>query len=320
MKKPAASQVVISANPYLLLSLAALFWSGNHIIGRAVAGLIPPFTIATFRWLLPLIVLWPFARKYVMRDLPKLKQHWKTLLFAGLTGGAIFGAGQYVGLQLTTALNVSVLNSITPVAIVAVSGLLFRERLAAVQALGILISLLGVLLIITRADFNVLRTMDFNFGDIIIFVNMILFAFYSVVLRKAPPLHWLTFTFVMAAISSAALLPFSLWEIASGQVFTINLWTILSLLYFAIFTSVVAFVCWQQGIAMIGANRGGPFLHLIPIYTAVMASAFLGERLLFYHFAGFVLILLGVWAASREQKPAPAAKTARNPKRGTSRR
>ncbi len=288
------------ANPYLLLSLAALFWSGNHIIGRAIAGLIPPFSTSGFRWLLPCILLWPFARPHVMRDWPKIRKHWKTVLFVGLTGGAIFGAGQYVGLQLTTALNVSVLNSITPVAIVAVSAVLFGERLAIFQAIGILVSFLGVLLILTRADYHTLTTLDFNLGDIIIFLNMVLFAVYSVVLRKLPKLHWLTFIFMMGAISSIAMIPFSMWEIASGKPFVINLWTVLALLYFAIFTSVLAFLFWQRGIAMIGPNRGGPFLHLIPIYSAVMASAFLGEHLQIYHFAGFFLIIAGVWAASRQ--------------------
>jgi drug/metabolite transporter (DMT)-like permease len=299
--KPASAWGAL-ANPYLLLALASLFWSGNHIVGRAVTGYLPPYTIAMLRWLLPLIVLWPFARPHVMRDWPKIREHWKIVLFTGITGGAIFSAGQYVGLQLTTALNVSVLNSITPAAIVAVSAVFFRDRLSAVQIIGILVSSVGVLFIITHGNFQRLQDIDFNRGDIIILINMILFAVYSCVLRKLPKLHWLTFIFLLATISTVALAPFSAWEIASGQTFRISTATVLAILYFAIFTSFLAYVFWSRGMEKIGASRGGPFLHLIPIYSAVLASVFLGERLMAYHLLGFFLIIAGVWAASR--KPA----------------
>src|SRR5258707_1459692 len=106
-------------NPYILLALAGLFWSGNHIVGRAIAGIVPPIGISAARWLLPAIVLWPFAKPYLERDWPRIKSHWRLLLFLGVSGGAIFTVGHYVGLQYTTALNGSVLNSLSPVVIVA---------------------------------------------------------------------------------------------------------------------------------------------------------------------------------------------------------
>lgn len=301
MPKKSVSAWGAFANPYLLLALASLFWSGNHIVGRAITGHFAPFTIAELRWLLPCIFLWPFARPHVIRDWPKLKENWKLVLFVGITGGAIFSAGQYVGLQLTTALNVSVLNSITPAAIVAVSAIFFRDRLSLVQNLGIVVSSLGVLLIVTRGQFQSLGELDFNAGDIIIFLNMVLFAVYSCVLRKLPKLHWLTSIYMLAVVAAVALAPFSLWEIASGKNFEINIWTVSAILYFAIFTSFVAYAFWTRGVEMIGAARGGPFLHLIPIYSAVMASTFLGEQLMTYHLLGFFLIIAGVWAASRKR-------------------
>lgn len=300
-KKPDAAWGAL-ANPYLLLALASLFWSGNHIVGRAITGYLPPYTVAMLRWLLPLIVLWAFARPHLIKDWPNIRKQWKLVLFTGITGGAIFSAGQYVGLQLTTALNVSVLNSITPAAIVAVAAIFFRDRLSPVQLIGILVSSLGVLFIITHGNFQRLQDIDFNRGDIIILLNMILFAVYSCVLRKLPKLHWLSFIFLMAAISAAALAPFSIVEIASGQTFVVSAPTVLAILYFAIFTSFLAYVFWMRGVEKIGAARGGPFLHLIPIYSAVLASVFLGEQLMAYHLIGFLLIIAGVWAASR--KPA----------------
>lgn len=305
MKHEPSKLANAATNPYLLLALTSLFWSGNHIVGRAIAGYVPPYFAATMRWLLPFIVLWPFAKPHVERDWPKIVKHWRIILFAGLTGGAIFSAGQYVGLQMTTALNVSVLNSITPVAIVAVGAVFFKDRLSLFQLTGILISSLGVLTIITRGDLQTLRNIDFNHGDVIILGNMILFAVYSCVLRKLPELHWMTFIFLIAAISAISLAPLAVWELASGQQFVVSVPTILAILYFAIFPSFLAYVFWSRGIEQVGSSRGGPFLHLIPIYSAVLASLFLGERLMAFHFLGFALILSGVWAASRNANVTP---------------
>lgn len=308
MKHEPSKLANAATNPYLLLALTSLFWSGNHIVGRAIAGYVPPYFAATMRWLLPFIVLWPFAKPHVERDWPKIVKHWRIILFAGLTGGAIFSAGQYVGLQMTTALNVSVLNSITPVAIVAVGAVFFKDRLSLFQLTGILISSLGVLTIITRGDLQTLRNIDFNHGDVIILGNMILFAVYSCVLRKLPELHWMTFIFLIAAISAISLAPLAVWELASGQQFVVSVPTILAILYFAIFPSFLAYVFWSRGIEQVGSSRGGPFLHLIPIYSAVLASLFLGERLMAFHFLGFALILSGVWAASRNANVTPGGR------------
>jgi drug/metabolite transporter (DMT)-like permease len=285
-------------NPYLALALTSLFWSGNHIVGRAIAGHVPPYNAALFRWLLPLIFALPFVHRYLRRDWPHIVDNWKILLFAGLTGGAIFSAAQYVGLGLTTALNTSVLNSITPVAIVAVGALFFRERLSALQILGIFVSSMGVLLLISRGDFRTLTSINFNYGDLIILGNMILFAIYSCALRKLPKLHWLTFIFVIAAISSCFLIPLAVWELVSGQHFEVSLRTVSALLYFGIFVSFLGYALWSNGLEKLGASRGGPFLHLIPIYSAVLAYIFLGEQLMAFHALGFALILCGVWAAS----------------------
>ena len=120
-------------NPYVLLALAALFWSGNHIVGRAIGGEVPPIGISTVRWLLPTIALGFIAFPHIKRDWPVIRAHWGILLWLGIVGGALFTVGQYIGLQYTSALNVSVLNSLVPVLIIAASGALFRERIAPLQ-------------------------------------------------------------------------------------------------------------------------------------------------------------------------------------------
>jgi len=285
-------------NPYFLLAMASLFWSGNHIVGRAIAGEVPPFAISMLRWLLPAIFIGPFARFYISRDWPLIKRDWKILLFLGMTGGAIFTAGQYVGLQYTSALNVSVLNSITPVLIVTTSAIIFRDRLTLMQAFGIATSLTGVLIIVTRAEFVTLAHLTFNRGDIIIVLNMALMSVYSSLLRLMPPIHWLSFIMVLAIVSTGCLLPFFVWEHVSNMTLQPTWLTLFAILYVSIFPSFVSYAAWTRGIEIIGANRAGPFLHLIPLYSAVLASFFLGEKLMTYHIYGFALILAGVWCAS----------------------
>jgi drug/metabolite transporter (DMT)-like permease len=285
-------------NPYLLLALASLFWSGNHIVGRAITGHVPPIGISMVRWLIPALVLGLLARRHIHRDWPLIRAHWAIMLWLGLTGGTLFTTLQYVGLQYTSALNVSVLNSLVPVLILAAGVLLFRDRIGAVQLAGIATSSIGVLIIITRGHFATLRELEFNWGDLIIIVNMMVFAVYAAFLRLRPQIHWLSFMFVLAVVSAAGTFPFFLWEEASGTTFHATLLTALAILYVSIFPSVLAFAAWNRGVEVIGANRSGPFLHLIPIYTALLASTLLGETLAAHHVAGFLLIIAGVWLAS----------------------
>jgi len=290
----------LAGNPYLLLAMASLFWSGNHIVGRAIAGIVPPIGISAARWLLPAIVLWPFARPHLARDWPRIKSHWRLLLFLGVTGGAIFTVGQYVGLQYTTALNVSVLNSFAPVVIVACGAAIFGDRLKLRQYIGITTSFCGVLAIVTKLESRTLLDLTLNRGDVIIVANMALVGVYTTYLRLLPPLHWLSFIFVFALISGVCTLPFAVWEHVSGYAFQLTSLTIFAVLYVAIFPSVISYAAYTRGIEQIGPNRAGPFLHLIPLYSALFASIFLGEQLMAYHAAGFVLILTGVWLAARK--------------------
>ena len=285
-------------NPYLLLALAALFWSGNHIVGRAIGGHVPPVGISTVRWLIPAVLIWPWVRPHLMRDWPAIRAHWKAMLWLGATGGALFTALQYVGLQYTSALNVSVLNSLVPVLIVATSAALFRDRISPMQLAGIVVSSLGVLTIIGRGSLDVLARLAFNWGDLIIVFNMLIFAIYAACLRLRPAMHWLSFIFVFAVLSVVMTLPFAVLEFWQGERFQADWQTLAAIGYVSIFPSVIAFAAWNRGVELIGANRSGPFLHLVPIYTAVLGTSLLGEHLAVFIVIGFALILSGVWLAS----------------------
>jgi len=280
-------------------AFAALCWSGNHIVGRAIAGEVPPLATGCIRWIVPALILAPFAGPHLRRDWPEIRRTWPTILVLSLIGGAVFGTLQYVGLTYTTALNVSVLNSVAPVFIVAAGWLLFSDRVGALQAAGIAVSFAGVLAIITKGRPDAISSLGFNFGDLVILFNMGLWAIYSASLRQRGTMHWISFTFILAVISTLATMPFWMAEHLSGNVLRLTPGALAALAYVAVFPSLLAYAAWSRGVELLGSGRAGVFLHLIPLYSAIIAGAALGERIEAYHLAGFVLILAGVWLASR---------------------
>jgi drug/metabolite transporter (DMT)-like permease len=286
-------------NAYLLLALASLCWSGNHLMGRAIAGHVPPLTISTLRWLFAAALIYPFVRRQLARDWPLIRARLGAAIYLSLLGGAVFGALQFVGLQLTTALNVSVMNSLAPLFIAAAGAVMFGDRLTGGQAVGIAISLLGVLAIITKLDASVLTHLSFNVGDLIILGNIVIWGVYSASLRWRPRIHPLSFMFIFALISGIAMLPVAIWEHSTGFVLQPTLLTFAAIAFVTIFSTIVAFVCWTRGVELIGPNRAGVFLHLIPIFSALLTGVLLGEPLMGYHVAGFALILAGVYCAAR---------------------
>jgi drug/metabolite transporter (DMT)-like permease len=286
-------------NAYLLLALSSLCWSGNHLMGRAIAGHVPPLAITTLRWLLAAALLYPFIRGHLARDWPLIRRHFGMLVYLALIGGAVFGALQFVGLQLTTALNVSVMNSLGPVFIAAAGAAMFRDRLTGGQFLGIAISLLGVLAIITKLDPAVLTHLSFNIGDILILINLALWGVYSASLRWRPAIHPASFMFIFCLIAGVAMLPAFAWEYSTGFVLQPTVLTFSAVVFVTLFSTIVAFASWTRGVELIGPNRAGVFLHLIPIFTALLTGALLGEPLMGYHVVGFALILAGVWCAAR---------------------
>jgi len=289
-----------SVQAYALLALAGLCWSGNHVLGRAIAGQVPPIGISALRWVAPCIIAGILARQHFGRDWPAIKSHWKAMLVLGLAGGALFSTLQYVGLQYTSAINVSVLNSLGPVFIVAAVAMMFGETMRPIQMAGIAVSLAGVLFIVTRGEPAALLGMSFNAGDLIILFNMGVWAVYSACLRFRPNIHWTSFMFVFALIGALGTLPFAIHEYQQGFHFQPTTQTFLAIVYVSIFPSLVAYVSWNRGVELIGPNRAGALLHLIALYSAVLAGVFLGEHLAAFHVIGFALILGGVTLAARK--------------------
>lgn len=290
----------VITNPYLLLALAGLFWSGNHIAGRAGAGHLPPMSMAGVRWLIGSFLLLPFVWQHLKHDVPVLARHWKSVLPLIVGGGMIFSAVQYSALNYTVALNASIFNSFAPVMIGAAGALLFRDRFTLLQMLGIVISLGGVLNIVSRGDFAVLQTLTFNYGDVLLLINMVIWAVYCACLRLVPKVHPLSFTFVLAFLSGVLSLPVYIYEYSQGIWFQPTWLTFAVMAYISIFPGVLAYICWNTGQEQVGASRAAIFLHLIPIYGAILATTLLGEQLRLFHIVGFVMILVGVWLAAKK--------------------
>ena len=287
---------------YLLLAVTALCWAGNHVTGRWMAAdtpPVPPGGLSVVRWLLSTLVLLPFAWRHIEADWPRLEERWGAILFLGLLGGAGFSFTQYCALRYTSVVNVGVMNSVGPAFIILAGAAIFRDRVRLPQIAGIAVSLAGVLVILVRGDPGVLASLRFNFGDLIALLNMGIFAVYSACLRLRPELSGLTFLTVVSVLASAGSVPVMILEMLAGETLRASGPTIVAVIYTGLFTSVVGYLAWNAGVARLGAPRAGVFLHLVPLFGALLAVVLLGEPPHLYHALGLVLIVAGVTLAAR---------------------
>jgi len=296
MRAPIASRL---SSAYVLLPFAALCWAGNHIIARWVAGHTPPIGLNSLRWSIATLLLLPLARVHLKNDWLALRGKLPLMLFYSLGGGALFSTLQFMALSHTVALNAAVMNSAVPVLMLAVSWLVFGDRLSRLQLGGILVSVTGVLVIIAKGDAATFTRLSFNLGDLLLLLNMSLFAVYSSCLRLRPRVHPLSFLFAVSLISAVISLPFWLGEHLAGNPLPLDFKTLVAIGYTAIFTSVLAYIAWNRGVEQIGPARAGAFLHLVPLYGILLATTLLGETLQLFHLAGMALILAGVWLVAR---------------------
>ncbi|MFT0859163.1 DMT family transporter [Ancylobacter sp. G4_0304] len=284
--------------PYVLLTLVPLFWAGNIVLGRHVAGQVPPVALAWFRWVLAFLILLPFAYKALRQDWPLIRRHFGLLTLIAFTGISAYNTIFYWGLQFTPALNGLLMQSTGPLLIALWAFLLLGDRLSAGQAIGITLSLIGVVIIICRGDLAVLTTIGFNIGDIALFSAMVLYGLYSALLGRRPPLSRLGFLAFSIGWGAVLLTPAFIWERVSGPPLTFNLLTLASMAYVAVFASVLAYLFFNRGVDLIGPNRAAPFFHLMPLFGSVLAILFLGETPHLYHAAGYALVLCGVATAT----------------------
>jgi drug/metabolite transporter (DMT)-like permease len=289
-------------SPYLLLTLTSLFWAGNFIVGRAVRDAVPPIGLAFWRWTIAMAILLPFVAGGVWRYRGVIRREWRILLALGVTGVGAFHSFVYLALQSTPAINAVLFLATTPLVIIAISRAAFGDRIGWAGALGALASLAGVIVVIARGDVGVLLALGFNPGDLWMLGAVSTWAVYSVCLKRRPqdlpPLILLAVTMVVGTL---AITPAYVWEYASGDRFDLDIGAVLGLAYVATFASIVAYVCWNQGVKEVGPNRAGVFINLIPVFAALLAIVFLGERVAGYHLAAAALVFAGVVLINRER-------------------
>ena len=282
--------------PYLLLTLSVLFWAGNWVIGRALRFDAPPVAITFWRWAIALALLAPFTYLYLRERWHLILRFWKILCVLGLLATVCQHIPFYAGLRHTTATNGALLNATSPIFIALLSVALVGERLSAKGVLGSVISLSGVLTIISRGDPGVLRAFSLNVGDIWVLVGTLAWAGYTVCLRCWPAeLDRLSFLTLLAAVGVIATGPLYALEIASGQVLRPNASSLLGIAYIGVVATVVAYIFWNRAVQQVGPGRAGPFMYLMLVFTPILSIIFLGERLHLYHLAGAVLIISGIY-------------------------
>jgi len=289
----------LNQQPYLLLGLAALFWAGNIVLGRYVAGHVPPMTLSCIRWIGACLMLLPFAWPHLKQDWPVLRGRLPLMLALSATGFAINNALSYWGLQFTQALNALLIQSSAPLFVALWALVLFSVRLTWAQLAGIALSLGGVLTIILRGDLAALAAIRLNLGDLMMTGALVAFGLYSALMLRRPATHQLSLICFTTACGALLLLPLSIWEYANGIRLQFDTTTMITLVYVVIFPSTLAYLFFNRGIAVIGPNRAAPFFHLVPVFGSAMAILLLGEEPRLFHLAGYVMVIAGVVIASR---------------------
>ena len=295
--------------PYVLLSLTPLFWAGNAVLGRAVAGDIPPITLSFIRWAVAFLIVLPFAWPHLVRDWAAIRTRLGTMVLLSFTGISIFNVMQYWALEYTEALNALLMQSMGPLFVAIWSLLLLGIRLTWAQAIGIAISLCGVFVILLRGDLGTLTSISLNKGDIIFLVALAVFGFYSALSAKRPAIDNLSFLAFTFGCGTLCLVPLFIWELAARPMMQFTPSNLAVLTYVAIFPSILSYLCFNRGVELIGANRAAPFFHLIPVFGSALAIVFLGERLRLFHLAGYALVLTGVVIAARRSSAQSASVT-----------
>ena len=288
---------------YLLLFLTTLFWSGNFIVGKAASFYeIPPFSLNFYRWLFAWLILFPFTFKELIKKKDYIFNNIGFFIILGITSITIFNSIVYYSLNFTQVISGVLMISTIPVMIIFISSLLKIEKTNIFQILGVILSLIGVLFIITKADVELLKSLDFNKGDLTMVIAMFSWATYSALLKKKKyELSQISLLQVVITFGLLFLIPIYFIEMNMGYLIKLGKPFYLTLTYVVLFPGLCSFFFWIKGISIIGANRSGIFLHLMPIFGAVMAMIIFGEKFMFYHFLGAIFIFSGIILSNRKK-------------------
>ncbi len=287
---------------YLFLILATIFWSGNFIVGKAASIFeIPPFSLNFYRWLFAGLILLPFTFKELILKKNYIFENLGFFIILGITSITIFNSIVYYSLHYTQVISGVLMISTIPVWIIFISSILKIEKTNIFQIIGVGLSLLGVIFIITKVDLNLIKNLDFNKGDLTMVVAMFSWAIYSALLKKKNyEISQITLLQVVIITGLIFLIPIYIIEMSLGNVIKLDKPFLLTLTYVVLFPGLASFFFWIKGIALIGANRAGAFLHLMPIFGAIMAMVIFKEKFMFYHILGAIFIISGITLSNKK--------------------
>jgi drug/metabolite transporter (DMT)-like permease len=287
---------------YLMLILCAFFWSGNFIVGKfATLYEVPPLTLNFFRWLIVWIILIPFTFRDILKNIKVIKKIFYPILLMSITSISVFNSVVYYSLNFTQVLNGALMISIIPVLIVFISFIFKTEKINFSQIFGLLLSITGVLTIITRLDFAKLINLDLNKGDLWLLVAMLSWAIYSTMLiTHKTGLKYLSFMTAIVSIGLIFLFPQFLFELSNHQVIKFNIPFILITSYVVFFAGLGSYILWNKAVVIVGPNKAGIFLHLMPVFSSFMAIFLLNEKLMNFHIIGAIIIIIGIYLSSKK--------------------
>jgi len=295
-----------NSKAYIMLVCATLFWAGNFVVGKfAFLTNIPPLSLVFYRWLLVWLILLPFTFKEILKFKDTILNNLPLLFFLGFTSVGLFNSFTYLSLVHTQVINATLFNTAIPAVIILLCFLFNIEKTNKFQILGLIISVLGILSIITKLDIGILLSLNFNKGDIIMMGGVISWGVYSTLLKKKKfTLPLLTLVHVICTFGLICVFPQFLYEFSQGQVIKIDINLFYTLIFLALFPSIGSYYCWAGAVSIIGANRAGIFLSLIPLFSTIMAIILFNEQFNFYHSLGATLIVLGLFLLYKEIKDA----------------
>ncbi len=287
-----------------MLICATLFWACNFMIGKfAFFSNIPPMSLVFFRWSLVWLILLPFTFREIIKYKDTILNNIPLLLFLSLTSVGLFNSFTYLSLVYTQVINASLFNTAIPAIIILLCFIFKIEKTNKYQILGLIISVIGILAIITKLNLNILLSLNFNKGDLIMIGGVISWGLYSAFLKKKKfDLPLLTLVHILCTFGLIFIFPQFLYEIYQNQKIEFDTNLIYILIFLAIFPSIGSYYCWAGAVSIIGANRAGIFLSLIPLFSTLMAISFFREQFQFFHLIGAILIILGLFLSNKEIK------------------
>jgi drug/metabolite transporter (DMT)-like permease len=297
------------ANPILLLVITTLIWSAHSIVGRLAVGQIGPMTLTCLRWAVALIPILIAARPSLRQDWPALRARWVYLAVMGAAGYTVFVALFYVAAHRTSALNLSIIQGAIPALVLIGARVFLGVRFTALQALGALVTMLGVGVIAAQGDPRRLVALAFNSGDVMMVAAAVLYAGYTIGLRQRPHVSGVSMLAGMAIAAFITSLPLMIWEIMSGGFVWPTRGGLVALAFVALGPAFVAQLTYMRGVELIGPGRAGVFVNLVPVFGAIMAVVILGEPFALYHVLALLLVVGGIAIAQRSsagaQRQAP---------------